>query len=316
MKIPFHKMNLNPHLEDLIIIEDILRRGQVVNGRWTEMLESAFKKGTKVKHAIACANATSGLTIAVKALNLSGRIAFPAFTWPSTLYALNCSRWVRPDPCDVNPKTWCMDKIPEYSEAAIAVDTFGNQSYIDTARPVIYDAAHGYGLKKLGQRGIIEVVSLAMTKAVTGMQGGMILTNSSVHASLMREMVQKYAKITEVNAYIALREMQGYDDEMKRRSEAVEMYCDMLDDPYMLQEIPKQTNLSVFAVLFENQEIRNKIVYNLQKLDMEIKIYYEPLQSGFLHTDDIYSRILALPTWDGVEKYIPKICQVINHANN
>jgi len=314
MKIPFHKMNLNVELTDLIRIEQILNRGQVVNGIYTQKIEDYFKEIHGVPHAIACANCTSGLVIAAQAAEWYGnKIAIPSFTWPSTRYAVDSvgGHFLH---TDINPNTWCMDRIPKTADSAIIVDTFGNQAWIETDKPVIYDAAHGYGLPDLGHRGIAEVVSLAMTKAVTGMQGGIILTHDDALATKIRYRVKMFSKITEINAYIALTQAPKFNEDLKRRFETVNMYCDMLDDPYDLQTIPKKTNLSVFAIKLPSMGKRNRVRLALKKLDMEIKIYYTPLRTGLDNTDELYSRILALPTWDGVEKYIPKICKAINEA--
>jgi len=317
MRIPFHKMNLNVELTDLIRIEQILNRGEVVNGLYTQKIEDYFKEIHGVPHAIACANATSGLMIAIRAagwVDAGYDIAIPAFTWPSTRFAVECSKHSILHYTDINRNTWCMDDIPSKATAAIVVDTFGNQAWIETDKPVIYDAAHGYGLPDLGHRGEAEVVSLAMTKAVTGMQGGIILTHKESIAYEARKMTKLYAKLTEVNAYIALMQAQKFNKDLERRFGTVEIYCDMLDDPYELQTIPKKTNLSVFAILFPTMGKRNRVIEALKKLDMEVKVYYKPLSNKFSNTNEIYSRILALPTWDGVERHIPKICKAINEA--
>lgn len=307
-------MNLGIELTDLIRIEQILNRGQVVNGIYTEKVEGWFREMFGVEHAIACANCTSGLVLAAQAAGWYGnRIASPTFTWPSTHYAINSVGGTILH-MDINPKTWCMDDIPKSADSAIVVDTFGNQAWIETDTPVIYDAAHGYGLPDLGHRGLAEVVSLAMTKAVTGMQGGIILTNDASMEWTLRKTTRLYSKITEINAYIALMQGKKFNKDLQRRFEVVDRYCDLLDDPYEIQTVPKKTNLSVFAIKLPTMGKRNRTVEALKKLDMEIKIYYKPQCSGLKNTDELYSRILALPTWEGVERYIPEICEAINNA--
>jgi len=314
MEIPFHKMNLGIELTDLIRIEQILNRGQVVNGIYTEKIEAWFREMFGVTNAIACANCTSGLVIAAQAAGWYGnRVAAPTFTWPSTHYAIqNVGGTILH--MDINPKTWCMDHIPESADSAIIVDTFGNQAWVETDKPVIYDAAHGYGLPDLGHRGIAEVVSLAMTKAVTGMQGGIVLTNDDALAEIISKKVRLFSKITEINAYIALQQAKRFNEDLQRRFEAVDRYCDLLDDIYDIQTVPKKTNLSVFAIKFTSEDKRYRAIQALTEMDVEIKIYYTPQTKGLEHTDDLYSKILALPTWEGIERYIPEICEAINNA--
>ncbi len=315
MIIPFHKVKIRVALPELLEIKEILDSGQVVNGPWTEKLEQHFKDQTGVKYAIACANCTSGLLAVVDSLGYGTKtVALPSFTWPSTNFAVRHNNaW--PIYCDIDKDTWIV-KPPEDRgvDALIVVDTFGNQANVDFPKPVIYDAAHGYGLPRLGKRGLAEVVSLAMTKAVTGMQGGVILTDHKGLARVLRKDIRTYAKITEISAYLALESTRDYEKELERRHKAVEMYCNLLNDPYEIQKIPEKTNLSVFAILLEDRAKRDRVAKAFRKLGIEVKIYYEPITMGLKNTNDVYSRIIALPTWDGVEDQIPSICRVINNA--
>jgi dTDP-4-amino-4,6-dideoxygalactose transaminase len=185
---------------------------------------------------------------------------------------------------------------------------------LETDTPVIYDAAHGFGLDRLGNRGIAEVVSFSYTKAVTGMQGGVILTNDGKLARKARKLVNLYAKLTEINSYICLKSIEDYNANCIKRWDAVEMYCSLLDDPYQIQEIPKQTNLSVFSILLENKEKKDRVAEKFIKNGIEVKIYYKPLANTLENTNQIYRQIISLPTWDGVEKHIPEICEIINNA--
>ncbi len=315
MLIPFHKVKIKAELFELLEIKEILDSGQVVNGPWTEKLEQHFIDMTGVKYAIACASCTAGLLAAVDNIGCgTKKIALPSFTWPSTDFAVRHNRaW--PIYCDIDKDTWII-KPPSARgvDAMIVVDTFGNQADIDFPKPIIYDAAHGYGLPKLGKRGLVEVVSLAMTKAVTGMQGGVILTDHKGLARNLRKHIRTFAKITEINAYLALESARDYDKELERRQSAVERYRDFLSIPYKVQYVPEKTNLSVFAILLEDRAKRDRIADAFRKLEIEVKIYYEPVTAGLKNTNDVYSRIIALPTWDGIEDQIPSICRVINNA--
>lgn len=313
MRIPFHKMNLKMELKDLINIEDILTSGQVVNGKYTYYLEEHIKTMCKVKYAIACTSCTAGLTIALDAGGFThGKVSMPAFTWPSTFYAARNNNNVTVF-CDVNYDTWLAEPSEE-ADLIIAVDTFGSMIELETDTPVIYDAAHGFGLDRLGNRGIAEVVSFSYTKAVTGMQGGVILTNDGKLARKARKLVNLYAKLTEINSYICLKSIEDYNANCIKRWDAVEMYCSLLDDPYQIQEIPKQTNLSVFSILLENKEKKDRVAEKFIKNGIEVKIYYKPLANTLENTNQIYRQIISLPTWDGVEKHIPEICEIINNA--
>lgn len=317
-RIPFHKMNLKLDEYDLFEIGEIINKGQVVNGKWAERLENHFKNEFNVKHAIACSSCTQGLFFAVDAvLPNYGVVGMPAFTWPSTYFAArqhnNGINFL-----DINKDTWIVDlelleKYLNNFDLVIAVDIFGSNADIKLDCPVIYDAAHGYGLQNLGHRGLVEVVSLAMTKTVTAMQGGMVLTNDDKLASTMRENIKMFAKITEVNAYVALQSIKDFKKDLDRKIDVILQYEEGIDS-YFVPQFVKETNYSVYAIMLQDQEKRDRIVEKFNEKGIEAKVYYKPLIKFLPETDYVYSRILALPIWKGVERYIPEICEIINNA--
>ena len=86
-----------------------MRSGQLTNnGPRLQEFESAIAKVCRTKHAIATCNATIALQIAARALQLSGEVIVPAFTFIATAHALE---WVGIDPvfADVDPETHTLD---------------------------------------------------------------------------------------------------------------------------------------------------------------------------------------------------------------
>lgn len=293
-------------------IEDVLSSGWVSIGKYVDNLEFVFQELYNVKHAIACANATNGLIIALKAAGWKNkRIALPAFTWPSTLYALECSQGNEPVFCDIDLDTWHMQLPSNHNyDAVLAVDTFGNQLVVETDKPIIYDAAHGFRLPLLGKRGLVEVVSLSHTKVVTAMEGGIILTNDDNIAEIARELVRLSARMEEINALVALNSMNCFDYQYKL--DIIETYREYFEFEYTEQKILK-TNASVYAILFETSHIRNVVKEFLKENGIETKVYYDPLKSGLPNTDFVYSRILALPLAIS-ERIARRIAEMINEA--
>jgi dTDP-4-amino-4,6-dideoxygalactose transaminase len=318
--IKYNQTNIVLNDSDIKEIKTIIESGNVVNGKYVKELEKFLKQTFDVKHAIPCANCTTGLIIAIKAMGLQGKsIAVPAFTWFSTPYAISCNYNI-PYFVDINKETWLMEDFNEtYVDAFIPVDVFGNKSFVETNLPVIYDSAHGYGLSDLGQRGNAEVVSFSYTKVVQGMQGGAILTNDDILAEKCRLMVHRYGKITELNAYIVLKSIFDFLDNQSKRIDIVDVYKDFIKVPHAVQCIPEQTNYSVYAILLETTEIRDKINDALIKNDVETKIYYQPVvedteyfRRAYPNTFDVYSRILALPVYPDLE--VEPICKIVNEA--
>jgi len=313
--IPFHKLDLSyPDNK----IANIIKSRMVVEGKYNNQLSEYFKKKCDVKYAIPCANCTSGLIIVIKALDIreKHRILLPAFTWFSTLYAAECNT-KNIIFKDIDKQSWLIGGMinqDSIADLVIPVDVFGNKSYVNSwYSPVIYDAAHSYGIKGLGHRGIAEVVSFSYTKIVNGMQGGIILTNDKDMAEKCTDMVHKYAKLCEINALLVLENIKRFNNDVRLR--IIDIYRETIKLPFTEQQIPEETNYSTYSILFETNEIRNKVANNFNKHNIGYKIYYEPLSNNLRNTNDIYSRILTLPVYKQLlNGMIKKVVYAINEA--
>lgn len=325
--IPFYKPNYkikDDNLRYLTInkIQEIIESGIVTRGKYTIELEALFKKKYNVKHAIACANATTGLIIALYTSIFeedkpvtTKNIALPAFTWPSTYWAIWCNGSI-PQFYDIDKDTWIITEEDGFNnvDAIIAVDTFGNQAYLDTDKPVIYDSAHGFDLLMLGHRGIVEVVSLAATKEISGMQGGIILTNDDIIAKRCLECSKYFGKLTEINALVALESNIEYRKNCQIKKNIINTYRENIEVSFTEQKLSFNELHSIYSILLDNTETRDKIAKAFNENDIEVKIYYHPLISGFPNTDDIYSRIISLPVYEEMRPKTKWICNIINEA--
>ena len=218
----------------------------------------------------------------------------------------------------VDPDTWLMDKIPEFvlrdePDAILAVDTFGSQIELETDLPLLVDAAHGFMLPQLGHRGLIEVISLSFTKLVSAGQGAIFLTNNKDIYNIASELIRLSAKMLEVSAYLVLKEIRNYEDKVKIRNKIINLYREQIQIPYREQRT-NFTNNSVYAIIFENQKIRDKVAQKFSDNGVEVKIYYQPLFRGLRHTENVFSKILALPVYPKLlENDIEFICNLINN---
>ena len=317
MNIRFGSPNIKHGESTLQDISRILRSGWVSIGKHAEALESHFKTKFNMKHAIATSSATTGLIIAIKAAGWKNNdVHIPSFTWPSTLYAVNCNG-NRAICHDIEPDTWLMTDPQKFGkdDCIVPVDIFGNQAPVHIDFPKekrIYDAAHGYGLSDLGKRGIAEVVSLSFTKVVTSMEGGMILTDDDELADTATELRRLSGRMGEINALVALKSIENYKP--NETSFAVNHYKKHIMVPHKCQEVLTDTNNSVFSLLYNNSVVRDTIRIALEKAGVETKVYYDPLFRGYRNTEDIYSRILSLPTHEKAMEHQDDIIEIINTA--
>ena len=90
-------------------INDLLDRRQLTNhGPYVEELERRVAAFTGVRHALAVCNATLGLELVLRALDLQGEVIVPSMTFIATAHAL---QWhgLTPVFCDIDPATHNLD---------------------------------------------------------------------------------------------------------------------------------------------------------------------------------------------------------------
>ena len=299
-------------------IATAIKSGWISISANVEELEQVCGELFGVDHVIACSSATQGLSIAVQAANWKGStVAVPAFTWPSTLYALQTNH------CnvvfaDLDPDTWLMDpgSMSESVDYYMPVDVFGNQWLADPGddTPVIMDAAHGFNLPLLGKRGLFEVVSLSHTKIPTAGEGGLILTQDAGLADQARELRRLASRMNEFCAIVALESIRQYEEMVEQRAQIMAWYDSELKIPFIRQKIESATSASVYALRISDRALRRRISIALDVGRVEYKIYYDPLTSGLPHTDCLYSEILCLPVYPKIKKHLPYITSLINRC--
>ena len=161
-------------------------------GSWCWRLEALAQRMTG-REAVACANATLGLTAALWALDLSAgaEVATTAFSFSATPAAImNAS--LRPAFFDVRPDRMTMDfdRINDWSEmkAVVPVDLFGRIHRAGWVVPCVQDACQAVGSEYAGLKapGDLVVWSFNGRKNVPAGEGGMVLARDPVLAKRAR----------------------------------------------------------------------------------------------------------------------------------
>jgi dTDP-4-amino-4,6-dideoxygalactose transaminase len=306
--IPFHRpMKLFSEETEQIKnkIDSCLNSGILTNKENVRELEERIKELHKVDYAIATSSGTQALVIALQSLvNIEDKIPFEAytqaFTWYSTPYSIQtCGRL--PIYCDIDPDTWTMKEECNY-KLAVPVHTFGNVSSIESTFKV-YDGAHCLGAK-LEDIGDATILSLASTKLITSIEGGVILTNDSKLAKYATDLRDKVSRMSEIHAIFGNAYLNYIEEISMWKKEVYNYYRKHLDG--IFQKTADSSNHNTIGML-TSLKIPSHI---------ETRKYYQPLhshvQSGELpNTDAIYRSIVCLPSWYGCPYK-----QIVDDINN
>ena len=179
-------------------VVNVLRSGWLTEGKYVRTIEDRLKKYTGAKYAFLLNSATSGLIVAIEALNLKEKdeVICPSFTFPATSNAVLLAG-AKVVFCDVDLDTFNIspDKIESVitknTKAIMVVHEFGLPAQMDKIMKiaakhnlhVIEDAACAIGAefkgKKTGTFSAAGIFSFHPRKIITCGEGGCIVTNSA-----------------------------------------------------------------------------------------------------------------------------------------
>jgi perosamine synthetase len=300
----------------------VLESGMLVSGRVVEAFEHGLAERCGRRHAIAVANGTAALELALRALGVrDGEVLVPALTWPSPAHA---AAWVgaRPRLVDVDPATWngtaagLAAARSEATTAVIAIDQFGvpaEQSAIAAAFadvPIIEDAACAIGStfdgRPCGSFGAVSCLSFHPRKVLTTGEGGACLTDDDELAAairVLRNHGQRAAgdfvrpgpnlRMTEFQAAIGLSQLERLDATLERRRAIADRYRAALV-PLDLQPqghpVTAVVNEQTFGVLVSpdlGSAGRDRLIAELGERGIGAGILsYALTRIGSLETDD------------------------------
>lgn len=188
--------NLGDRTQFLNRINDMLDRNWLTNrGPFVKEFEQKIADYLGVKHCISVCNATIALELAIRALELTGEVIIPSFTFIATAHALQWQE-ITPVFCDIDPITHTIDPdkiesmITPRTTGIIGVHVWGQPCNIKALTAIakkhnlklMFDAAHAMGCsyqgKMIGSFGDAEVLSFHATKFLNSFEGGAIVTNN------------------------------------------------------------------------------------------------------------------------------------------
>ena len=201
--------------EEWQALREPIETGWLTQGPKVAALEKAFAGRHGVKHASAVTSATTGLHLALAALEIGpgDEVIVPAFTWVATAnVAVYCG--ATPVFVDVDRVTFNIDpkdlarRVTPRTKAIIPVHLFGLCADIDAVRAairpdikIVEDAACAAGAawrgRSAGGLGDLGVFSFHPRKSITTGEGGMVTTNDDKLAERVKMLRNHGASVSE-----------------------------------------------------------------------------------------------------------------------
>ena len=197
--LPFTRPAVNE--EDIAAVSAVLRSGWITNGPVGAEFESAVAAYTGNTHAVGLANATAGMHLLLKILNIGpgDEVITPSMTWVSIANMI-CLAGAKPVFVDVDKETMLV--TPETIKNAITPRTklIGPVHFAGAALdldpiyeaagdiPVLEDAAHALGTFYKGRHigAKHALYSFHAIKNITCGEGGMFVSSDPAMADQMR----------------------------------------------------------------------------------------------------------------------------------
>src|ERR1700680_3822604 len=353
-----------PGAEFLEEVRGILASRQLTNGAYVRKFEEAAAGYLGVAHCVAVSSCTTGLLLVLRSLELRGEVILPSFTFHATAHAVVWNG-LTPVFADCDAKTFCVApeavraQVSSRTAAILAVHLFGNPAVVKEVEeiaaelqvPLVFDAAHAFGSSSHGKRvggfGTAEVFSFSPTKLVVAGEGGLVATRDARLAEKLRaarnygdagnynpEILGVNARMSEINAAMALHGLAGLDARTERRNEIRCRYERKLRGVagIRFQEVSEggRSTFKDFSVIVDEKEFghaRDWLVYLLHRENIGARKYFSPpvhrqkLYSAMWDgrdlpvTDLVSDGVVSLPIYSSLtDESVDKVCEVIRRG--
>jgi dTDP-4-amino-4,6-dideoxygalactose transaminase len=353
-----------PGEEFLEEVRGILASKQLTNGAYVRKFEEAAAGYLGVAHCVAVSSCTAGLLLVLKALDLRGEVVLPSFTFHATAHAVLWNG-LKPVFADCDAKSFCVapqavrEQVSTRTGAILAVHLFGNPTAVKELEqiaaelqiPLVFDAAHAFGSSSRGKRvggfGTAEVFSFSPTKLVVAGEGGLVGTRDAELAERLRaarnygdpgnydpEVLGLNARMSEINAAMALHGLTGLDARIQRRNEIRLRYERNLGDVAGLrfQEVSEgcRSTCKDFSVIVDEKEFGHSRDWLAELLHLENigarKYFSPPVHRQRVYsalwdgralpvTDMVSDGVVSLPIYSSLtDESVDKVCEVIRRV--
>ncbi len=282
------------------------------NGPLCQQLEKRLAQELGVNHALLVANATLGLTVALKTQGISGEVITSPFSFVATSQAILMAG-LTPVFVDINPDSYGIatdsvrKAITSRTAAILPTHVYGIPCDVDALGQLatehqlslIYDAAHCFKSDchcgSLLGHGDLSVVSLHATKLFNTFEGGVILTNDQAIAQRCKQIrnfgfsAEDYvcddglnAKMSELHAAVGLCSINHINEIIADRRRVAMQYLTELKDidaiTLPLGSEMDRSSFGYFPINFRDGEKAREIALStLRKQKIMARRYFFPL---------------------------------------
>jgi nucleoside-diphosphate-sugar epimerase/dTDP-4-amino-4,6-dideoxygalactose transaminase len=285
-----------------------LTDGRTTNaGPQVKALEAAASAALGVDGVLAVGSGADALNVALRAAGLRGAAILPAFTYVSTLNAVELAG-LEPVLCDIDPHTWtmCPDHLAHLLAsrddvvAILPVCVFGVPPDLDRVtalagdRLVVYDAAQALGTTADGVAvhpgPAVTTWSLHATKLVPGVEGGLVhCRDEALRARIVRCRTHGLdpdpfdhqpgynAKLDELSAATALHSLRRLPEILAgRRAHADRLGHALIEAGWTLQGVPAGVSTNHQNLCARAPRPAPEVVAQLARHGVEARRYFHP----------------------------------------
>lgn len=285
-------------------VGDVLRSGNLVQGKYVSEFEDKLAQYLDVKHAIVVSSATAALHLSLVALDIKegDEVIVPSFTFLATANVVELVG-AKPVFVDINVEDFCINTskieavITDKTVAIMPVHEFGQSAKMDDILSLcekydlklIEDAACAlgteYGGKKVGTFGEFGCFSFHPRKAITTGEGGAVTTNDDELARKVRALRNhgmelengriefNFAgfnyRMTDFQAVLGVFQLENFEDQIAIRENLASIYEELLEDVDWIT-IPKlfeerRMTYQTFHVLVDEDVNRDEVIQHLNE---------------------------------------------------
>lgn len=321
-----------PPLEEFIPYLEQIWDSKILsnNGTFNQSLEDELCAYFNVDYVSLFSSGTTALTVALRALNITGEVITTPYSFVATSHAL---MWNNLKPVFVDIDGGSLNLNPKNIEASINKNTsaimpvhcYGYPCDVEAIKKialkhdlkVIYDAAHAFGIEDHGgsilRHGDVSVVSFHATKVFNTFEGGAVvcscpdlkqridsLKNFGYIDELTINEVGFNGKMSEINAAFGLLQLKYVEDHITRRKVLYENYFKALENlrglKYLKFTSKFKQNYSYFPILVTDEFPlgRDELLEFLGSENIHCRRYFHPLISEFNVYKDLVSESQTL----------------------